>query len=57
MKFLTGALLASSASAAVGKATLEWNCASDSGAGSNGALKVRKTDHTRSMAYIPYKGN
>ena len=42
MKFLTGALLASSASAVVGKATLEWNCASDSGAGSNGALKVRK---------------
>ena len=40
MKFFTGALLASSASAAVGRATLEWNVSSDSGAGSNGKLKV-----------------
>jgi len=32
--------LASSASAAVGRATLEWNVSSDSGAGSNGKLKL-----------------
>ena len=43
MQLFTGALLAASASAAIGKATLELTVANDSGAGFNGHLKVRRS--------------
>lgn len=42
MQLFTGALLAASASAAIGKATLELTVANDSG-GFNGHLKVRRS--------------